>query len=276
MKFTFSVSKEEINKQYEAVVNKAVQNTTLKGFRKGAAPRDMVIKAVGETKLQQDAIEQALPKAYAEEIKKRKLKPVSYPDLQLKKGKPGENFEFEAEIAEAPEIKLGDYKKLIKGELAKGKIWTPEKGHEGHDHGEMNQDQKTEAVIKLLLEKIEVKIPELLTKREVNRMLSRLVDQITNLGLKMDDYLASSGKTQEGLREEYAQTAEQNLAVEFLLMELAKDLKVEASEKDIDAFISTVGDKKLQKQLQSADQKNSLFVMLTKQNVLKKLLDLAS
>ena len=277
MKFTFTVTKSAVKETYEKVVDKAVKDTALKGFRKGQAPRDMVIKAVGENKLQQQAIEMALPEAYTKEVKKKKLKPVSYPKIDLKSGTPGSDFVFEAEVAEAPEVKLGDYEKKLKGEVSKSKIWTPEKGDkDAVPNPQESEQQKNEVILKCLLDTVKVEVPELLVEREVNRMLSRLLDQVDKLGLKIDDYLASSNQTQESLKKEYEKSAKQNLALEFILMEVAKDKKVEATAEQVDSFIASVGDEKLRKQLQSPEERGNIYVMLTKQNVIQKLQEIAS
>lgn len=278
MKFTFTVTKQAIDEAYKVAVDTAVKSTTIKGFRKGQAPKDLVIEKIGESTLQQRAIESALPKAYSAEIKKRKLTPVSYPNINLKDGKPGKDFQFEAEIAQVPDIDLGDYKKIIQGQLKKSQIWTPGSENTTDSKPEKNADQPDpiEPILKLLLEKIKVKVPQLLIDREVNRMLSRLVDQVGNLGLKVEDYLASTNQTQESLKKQYAQSAEQNLALEFILMEIAKVEKIEATAEEIDHFIASVGDKKISQRLEKPEERASLFVMLTKQKVMQKLRQLAS
>src|SRR5690606_15809471 len=97
------------------------------------------------------------------------------------------------------------------------------------------------------------------------------LDQVNNLGLKIDDYLASTNQTKESLRQDYEKSASQSLALEFILMEIAKDLKIEASETEVNQFISSVGDKKLAAQLEKPEEKANLFVMLTKQNVIQRL-----
>lgn len=274
MKFTFNVDHIDILKSYEDVIKQAISETNLKGFRKGKAPRDKVIAAIGESKLQQKAIERSLPQAYLKAIDEKKLQPVSFPELSLKKGTWGESYEFEAEIAQAPELKLGNYQELIKGELAKSKIWVPGKDETSKDE-QSSREEKIDKILKVLLENVKVEVPQLLIDREVSRMLSNLLNQVEKLGLKVDDYLKSTGQTLETLKAQYQAQAQQTLALEFLLTEIAKDLKLEASKEEVDEFINQLGDEKLKAQLDNPQEKASIYVMLTKQKVIGKLLQLA-
>ena len=274
MKFTFTVTKDAVNKAYEKEVKKAIANTKLKVFRKGKAPKDMVVKAVGEEALQQKALEVALPDAYAAAVKKEDIKPITFPKLTLQQGKMGEDFTFEAEVAETPEVELGDYKKNLKGTLSASEIWTPEKG-EAKDKPEPTREEKGDVVLRKLLEDIKVDVPALLIEREVNRRLSQVVEQVGNLGMKMEDYLASIKKTKEELTKDYQEVAKQSIAIEFILMEVARDLKIEATNEDIDQMIASVGDKQLQERLQTPDERANLFVMITKQRAIDELLNLA-
>ena len=274
MKISFTLTKDEINKAYKKVVEQAVKQTSLKGFRKGQAPKDLVIKEVGETKLQQQAIEEALPQAYIKAVNDNKAQPITYPEISLKSGKPGEDFVFEAEIVEKPEVKLGDYKKAISGLSASSKIWTPDKGDPKNDKGP-SQEQQLDAILNELLKVVEVTVPDLLIDRETHRQMSRLVEQLEKMGLKVDDYLKSTNQTKDQLNEQYRKNSRDQLALEFILMEIASDLKVEIGAKEIDEFIASVGDDKVKAQLQSVDQRASVQVMLTKQAVIRELLKLA-
>ena len=53
----------------------------------------------------------------------------------------------------------------------------------------------------------EVDVPDILVDEEVNHMLSRLIDQTGRLGLTVEQYLNSSGRTLDQIKQEYSQTA---------------------------------------------------------------------
>lgn len=278
MKFTFTVSKEEIDKAYKQVVNQAIKNTTIKGFRKGQAPENLVVQQIGQSNLQRQAVEEAIPEAFSREVTKRDLKLISYPNIQLKKGVAGEDFEFEAEVATAPEIKLNNYKEALKGTLKKNAIWTPEKGApEDQKHQQPSEEEQLTAIFDQLLKTIELEVPELLVNQEVNRMLSRLVNQIDQLGLNMEDYLTSMNETKESIRQKYAQTATDRLKLELILQEIAKDLAIKVEPQEMDAFIKAVPDEKSRKIItESSQERANIELMLVKQKTIQELKKLAA
>lgn len=275
MKITFKVTKKQIDEAYDKVLEQARAKTNIKGFRKGQAPKEMVVKEVGQSKLQQMALEQALPEAYSKEVRKQKLNPISYPEISLKKGKMGEDFEFEADVPEMPEVKLGDYQKEIKNVSASANIWTPDKG-EAKDAKTPDQQDKVDLILRKLLETVKLEVPQILVDREVNRQMSQLLQQIEKLGMKVDDYLKSSQQTKESLNQQYTQRSRDQLALEFILMKIAEDQKIKVSQKELDEFVDQVEDPQVKERLkQSPEQQYSIQVTLTKQKVMDALLKLA-
>lgn len=282
MKFTFTIPQADIDKAYDKVVATATKSTEIKGFRKGKAPKSAVVSHIGQSKLQQQAIETALPDAYIKEVKKRDLKPIGYPNINLKKGAQGSDWEFEAEISQAPEVKLGDYQKSLKGLLAAEKIWTPGKGQSEDPKTtdpkaqSQEEDKKLQLVFDKLLTTVKLDLPSLLVEQETNRLLSRLIQQTENLGLKLDDYLTSTGQTKDSIKETYKKQAETQLKLEFILDAIRKDQKIEVTDKDIQDFIAGVGDENTKKQLQNPSQQAEIRHMLERRQTIQKLLVMAA
>ena len=75
----------------------------------------------------------------------------------------------------------------------------------------------------------------------MNNQLTRLSEQIQKLGLSLEQYLTSMKTTVEKLKEEYQKTAKENLSLEFILDEIAKDLKIKASKKEVEELLKGVG-----------------------------------
>ncbi len=281
MKFKFTVKKADITKAYEEVLQKAVANTTLKGFRKGKAPKKMVEEKVGQNELQKQAIEFLLPAVYIDEVKKRKLNPISYPQINPITVEKNGDWVFEADVIEKPEVKLGDYKKYLKGAAAKTKLWTPDKQEDPNDNAKKTpqqvEDEKLKIVFDLLLEKTSVEVPKLLVKREVDRMLTTLLEQVNKLGLKIDDYLQTMNKTKESIRADYEKTAQDNIKLEFVLGDIAADLKVQVPDEEIDHLINSLPDEKLKQKVQnSAEERLNVRLALIKRKTVAQLLKIAS
>lgn len=82
------------------------------GFRQGKAPLAVVEKQLGANTVASEVAEEAINHFYSETIIERKLRPLSRPNITVKKFVPYTSLEFTAELEIIPPVKLGDYKKL--------------------------------------------------------------------------------------------------------------------------------------------------------------------
>ena len=100
---------------FEAAIEKAYRKVrnqiNVPGFRKGKAPRKMIENLYGVGVFYDEAINIAMPEAYAAAVESEKLEVVGYPEVELLDvGKDG--FSFKATVPVYPEVKLGQYKGL--------------------------------------------------------------------------------------------------------------------------------------------------------------------
>ncbi|MFC1653513.1 trigger factor [Patescibacteria group bacterium] len=265
MKFSLTIKKSEIKKGREQVLKNAAKKINIKGFRKGNAPETMVAEHLGEKAIIESTLDLILPKAYADEVIKKKLKPISNPRINPKKIDPGSDWEFEIEIAQKPKVVLGKYKENVK--KAQKALKKPKK-----DEKSLEEDKKLKATFDTLLEKIEVKIPDLLVDDEVNNQLSRLLDQIQKLGLTLEQYLDSMKISKEKLKKNYEKTAKENLKLEFILQEIIKDQDIKVLDKEINDLINASGDEEVRKRLSTPEQKQSIAYSLAKRRAVDSLL----
>ena len=242
----------EVAAAYEKVVTGAVNATEISGFRKGKAPRNVVEEKLDKSKLYEEAIKQLIPVAYGKAIEEHNIRPIVQPKIELKEALEQKDWIVRALTCERPVLKLGEYKKAI-AELKSAKqkkIWVPG-ADQKQDEKDKPQKPTLDELLKAVYETITIDIPALLTEHEVNRLLSDLIDQTKKLGMSVEQYLSSTGRSAEGIRKEYEQQARRTLTLEFALEEIADKEGILISDDDIDTVLKTAKSDEEKKALQS-------------------------
>jgi FKBP-type peptidyl-prolyl cis-trans isomerase (trigger factor) len=295
LEITITVPQQRVAGVLEKVYDDAAREIEIKGFRKGQAPKNLVREKIDQSKAYGEVVNRLVPEAYNAAVKEHLLKPIASPRIEIIQFEPetekgliseGKNerseFIFKATTAERPEVKLGDYKK----ELAKLKVQKPAEGIVGPDGKLLSSTSKTPNTSKppgpslgdaltAVLSTSQVDIPDILTENEVNRMLSRLIDQTTQLGLTVEQYLQSQNKTTEQLRTEYGKQAEETLKAEFVLDELAQKEKIEVTDKEIADALQAVPDEKSKTELAKEENKWYIRSILKRNKTMQRLMKLA-
>lgn len=125
VKLTIDVGFSQIKAIFDRVFKEESQKLELPGFRKGMAPKRLAIEAIGETRLFNQTVGEALNQSFKEALKEKKLIPVSSPKVQITQSpslfdeKFTRSLIYEAEFDVLPQIKLGDYKKIKISSLKK-------------------------------------------------------------------------------------------------------------------------------------------------------------
>ncbi|HYK09088.1 MAG TPA: trigger factor [Candidatus Eisenbacteria bacterium] len=226
---TIPLSLEEIKAAREEAIQHAIEEMELPGFRKGKAPRKVVEEKLDPLNLKEDILRHLLPRAYSEAVLEHKLRPIMSPKINVSKLDDGKEWEFIATTCEMPEVTLKDYKAAVKDVTAKSKIVVP-----GKEQKEISFDEIMQAV----MGKATVVIPSILVESEVDRLLSQMLDEVKTLGLTLDQYLASTHKTVEEVKKDYAARATNDITVEFVLQKIADEEKITVSEKEIEEAIT--------------------------------------
>jgi FKBP-type peptidyl-prolyl cis-trans isomerase (trigger factor) len=229
IKLSITIPWSVVKKAKEETVAAHVDSSQLPGFRKGKAPKKLVEENIDQDHLREEVLRKLLPEGYVEALKEHDLKPILNPKIHVQKLEDDKDWTFEAFTAEAPEITLGDYKEAVKNVTAKSKIVVP---------GKEQIPASFEDIAKVILEIAKVRIPKIIIEQEVDRLLAQTLDEVKRLGLTLDQYLASTGRNTEALRQEYEKKAENDIKLEFLLQKIAEDEKIVVEDKEIDEAIT--------------------------------------
>ena len=222
IQINFSVPRVEIDQAEEKALKELGSEITVDGFRKGKAPLEKVKDKVDQGKLLEKALGKILPEAYAKAVSDNKIKPIIYPRFEILNQ--GDVWEIQAKTAELPLINLPDYKSLVKKAIKTAKA-----------------EEKQNVVIRTLIESIPVKIPQVIVDEEVNGRLAQLLERTEKLGLKLENYLASIGKDEKTIREDYQKQVSEGISLELILNKIGEEEKIEILEKDIEAALTAAG-----------------------------------
>jgi FKBP-type peptidyl-prolyl cis-trans isomerase (trigger factor) len=104
----------EIEPYKERALKDIKKNFELPGFRAGHVPDAMVKQHISDVAVLTEALDMFFKEQYEEIIKQLNLFPVDRPDISITKIAEGNPIGFEITIQVIPEIKLPDYKKILK------------------------------------------------------------------------------------------------------------------------------------------------------------------
>ena len=211
IQINFTIPYALIKEAQEKVIAEYAKEVEIPGFRKGKAPLEKAREKIAQTTLIEKSLAQILPQALAEALSANKIKPAIYPKFELVKSEKDQDWQARALTCELPVIILGDYKAAISGIIKlKG----------------MSAEEKENKVIKTLLELQKVNIPQLIISEETDARLASLLARIEKLGLTLEGYLTSIGKTPQTLREEYATQSRNTIALDLILNKIADGCQV--------------------------------------------------
>lgn len=96
-------------------------------------------------------------------------------------------------------------------------------------------------IIEKIIEESKLEVPDILVDLEVNKILQRMESDITQMGLKFEDYLKHINKTVEDLRKEFRADGEKKAKFSLILNEIGKSENItpdrELVEREVKAIL---------------------------------------
>lgn len=268
-KIKITAGADEVAKLYVAAAEELAKEIEIPGFRKGLAPLHLAKAKIDPSKLRGEIINRAATSFYPQVIKEALLKPIIFPRLEIIQLEEGRDLIFTATFCEKPEVKLGDYRLAVAQAQEKNRTIL---GVDGQPANSPASDDSLDKVMDAILSVSEVSPADLLIDEEVNHMLSRLIDQTVRLGLTVEQYLLSTGKTLDQLKAEYRRIAERTIKLEFILYEIAGLENMTVSEEEISATIEGAPDEKSRQLLQNEENRSYVRSVVLKNKVIQSLI----
>jgi len=103
---TIEAEASELDKSLDEAYHHLVNEVSIPGFRKGKAPRAVLVQHIGKKNLLEEALERLIPQLYKQAIESQEIEPIARSEIEIIQTEP---LVFKAIVSLKPEIKLGDY-----------------------------------------------------------------------------------------------------------------------------------------------------------------------
>lgn len=103
-----------------------------------------------------------------------------------------------------------------------------------HEKTNRAREKKRMQAMEKIADGIKVKLPQVLIDGELDRMIGQFKHDVEQMGMKLEDYLATTKKTIEEMRKEWLPDAEKRAKVQIALNEISLAEKIEVLKEDLD------------------------------------------
>jgi len=112
VKLTVEVPFEELQPSMDAAYGRIAKQVNIPGFRKGKVPARIIEQRFGRGAVLEEAVNDALPKAYDDAVRENNLVPVGRPEVDVTELEDGKSLNFTAEVDVRPEFDLPEFSSL--------------------------------------------------------------------------------------------------------------------------------------------------------------------
>lgn len=147
---------------------------------------------------------------------------------------------------------------------------------------DLQRERYRRQALDALRKQAKVEVPPLLVEREVEHTLEHIQEDLTARGLTLQQWLESSGKTLEQVREELSPEAERRVVERYLLDRLAEAEGVQVSPEEINAELRSLAsranrqDRELLQSLQEPASQQAIARIIARRKALQRLVQIVS
>ena len=109
VKLTVELPFDELQPSFDKAYASIAKQVSVPGFRKGKVPARVIEQRFGRGAVLDEAINDAVPKAYEDALREKEIVPVGRPEVDVTAIEDGEKVTFTAEVDIRPEFELPDY-----------------------------------------------------------------------------------------------------------------------------------------------------------------------
>jgi trigger factor len=80
--FTIEAEASELDKSLDEAYHHLVKEVSIPGFRRGKAPRAILVQHIGKKSLLEEALEYLVPQLYRQAIESQEIEPIARPEIE--------------------------------------------------------------------------------------------------------------------------------------------------------------------------------------------------
>ena len=277
VKLTITATENDMSKSLDRAYTKLSKNVTVKGFRKGNAPKSFVLQELG-TKLFDEGINEMIWDLTEQAFKQEELNPISQPtfDVAEESNEKGKPFVFIVQFAVFPSLVMGDLNliKIDGSEIQKAKLareqekvedkieevesgTNEEKSSENETslipkseddaandmsikENEFDLDTYYSNLINEVFQISQIEIPEVLVEQELENHSHNFLHKLQDLQLDPEDYVRMQHTTFDEMKNKWREEIEFTYKQDLLLSQFAKDNDIEITEEEIQNSLAEI------------------------------------
>ncbi|KKW41937.1 MAG: Trigger factor [Candidatus Magasanikbacteria bacterium GW2011_GWA2_56_11] len=112
VELTITVEPDAYHKHLIKAAERISMRASIRGFRPGKAPYEIVKREMGEMNILQEALESIVQESFYEAVTAEHLDTVGMPDVKIQKIAPGNELVYTATVALLPEVKMASLDKI--------------------------------------------------------------------------------------------------------------------------------------------------------------------
>ncbi len=112
VRLTVEVPFTELEDSMDAAYQRIAKSVNIPGFRKGKVPARIIEQRFGRGAVIEEAVNEAIPKAYDEAVRESKIVPVGRPEVDVTEVADGDKVSFTAEVDVRPDFDLPAFDSL--------------------------------------------------------------------------------------------------------------------------------------------------------------------
>jgi FKBP-type peptidyl-prolyl cis-trans isomerase (trigger factor) len=239
---TFTFTPTEIASTKNHVLAEIQKDFSLKGFRTGKVPLDTVEQNTDSAHLIEHILTDLLNAAYPKKLTENKLHPIIDPKITILNPPLvlDKEWQIKIESCELPEITINpDYQAQIK----------------------TAKTQDLNKLLDILIKNCQVTLPAILLDAELNRQLSKLVDQTQQAGLTLNDYLKSKNLNLDQYKDQAKIDIQNEWTINLAISQISLDQKLAPTDTEINQY--------LEKQPQLKSNSSLANYIITQQKVIE-------